>query len=183
MKNFTLKIIALFLLCGYILSNAGCDLVEKLEPKDFVEVFENKIINKDWIVDSIKYTRTSEIGAFIYDSVKTVGKMRFKKHEDVANVVGIGPTQGLMFHTYLKDGITKTDTNAWNPHNSGTTIPYFDISYVSVFPYINYELGYKVIYDIKEVSDNKFHLVRYERIQYNNGQYDGYLRSVIKMHN
>lgn len=181
MKTYVYACVAFFfIVCIF----SGCDLAEKLEPKDFVEVFYDKMAEKEWTVDSIRYTRYDAKGSLEYDNIRPVGKMIFYPAERLpANLKPdvVGTYMGVMFHTYTDKGIQRTDTTAWQPKNSGTTIPYISLHHP------NYQAGPGVftetIYDIKEVTDNSFVFIRDERIVDDRiGQYQGTLRSAYKMH-
>ena len=87
-----------------------------------------------------------------------------------------------MVHTYVKTGVTVVDKKAYRLKNSGTEIKYLEItekpSNVVSFNGID-----PVIFDIQQLDKNTYHLYRYEHLQdIRTGQWQGYLRSVIKMH-
>ena len=181
MKAYIYPCIALLAILSAFL---GCDLVEKLEPKSFVDVFYGKMAEKEWIVDSIHFTRRDAQGALAYDTAMPVGKMIFYPAEKLPAGLKpgtVGTYMGVLFHTYTDKGRQRTDTTAWRWKGSGTTVTYLSLHYP------NYQAGpgifTETIYDIKEVTDKSFVFIRDERIVDDRiGQYQGTLRSAYKMH-
>ncbi len=181
MKKLTIKIIALFLFSGYVLSNASCDLVEKLEPKDFEEIFLDKIVDKEWNVDTIKYTRIDQFGKLVYDSIAPQGKILIKRPGDASiTTPGLGMFMSVMYHTYSKNNAEVTDTLVYETKFSGTSVGYIDFISTYYPQYPTYAQGLKTTYDVKQVDNNKFHLERNETVLdgFNNV---GSLRSVYKL--
>lgn len=157
-------------------------LIDSIEPKSFVDKFYDKTLNHQWTVDSIRYTKYDESKKLISDEIKPVGKMVFEKPIEESNNAILYYGQGYMTHTYTQNGQTVIDKNAYRLKNSGTEIKYLELYYKPATA-ISYNGIESIIYDVQLIDKNTYHLYRYEHLQdIKTGQWQGYLRSVIKMH-
>ncbi len=179
MKAISFSFLALLIAFNFI----SCKkLIDSIEPKSFVDKFYDQTLVHEWTVDSIRYTKYDESKKLISDDIRTVGKIVFQKPIESQSDPILYYGQGYMVHTYVKTGVTVVDKKAYRLKNSGTEIKYLEItekpSNVVSFNGID-----PVIFDIQQLDKNTYHLYRYEHLQdIRTGQWQGYLRSVIKMH-
>jgi len=179
MKAISYSLLILFI----ALSLTSCKkLIDSIEPKDFVEKFYDQTLSHEWTVDSVRYTKYNESKILISDDIRTVGKIVFQKPIEAHNDPALNYGQGYMTHTYVQSGATVIDKKAYRLKNSGTEIKYLEITEkpanIASFKGID-----AVIFDIQKLDKNTYHLYRYEHLQDSRtGQWQGYLRSIIKMH-
>ncbi|MBC7744741.1 MAG: hypothetical protein H7096_06525 [Flavobacterium sp.] len=177
-----LKLLAIGCIATVSLITSSCEKLKNLEPKSFADKFEGKIAG-EWTVDSIKYSSFDVSKHQISEQIMPVGKITFMKTDD-SHGDDLRAAQGYMYHSYLKNGITITDTTAYSydvNNGSDLEVKYFKIhnrgtdrTFIS---------SPTVIFDIKEVSKSLFKIERFERlVDMTNGQEKGFLRSVFKMH-
>ncbi len=179
MKNISIPLLMILIALNF----TSCKkLIDSIEPKSFVEKFYDKTLNHEWIVDSIRYTKFDESKKLISDDIRTVGKIIFQKPIQTESDPALYYGQGYMIHTYMQNGASVVDKKAYRLKNSGTEIKYLEITEKptnsATFKGFN-----EVIFDIQQLDKNNYNLYRYEHLQdIRNGQWQGYLRSVIKMH-
>lgn len=157
-------------------------LIESIEPKSFVDKYYDQTLNHEWTVDSIRYTKFDESKKLVSDEIKPVGKMVFEKPIEESNNAVLSFGQDYMTHTFTQNGQTIVEKNAYRLKNSGTEIKYLELYYkpATATSYIGVQ---SIIYDVQLIDKNNYHLYRYEHLQdIKTGQWQGYLRSVIKMH-
>lgn len=157
-------------------------LIDSIEPKSFVDKFYDQTLNHEWTVDSVRYTKYDESKKLISDDIRTVGKIVFQKPIEKQDDPILYYGQGYMIHTYIKGGSSIVDKKAYRLKNSGTEIKYLEIMEkpINVASFKGMDA---VIFDIQQLDKNVYHLYRYEHLQdIKTGQWQGYLRTVIKMH-
>ena len=157
-------------------------LIDSIEPKSFVDKYYDLTLSHEWTVDSIRYTKFDESKKLISDESKPVGKMVFDKPIEESNNAILTYGQGYMTHTYTQNGQTVVEKNAYRLKNSGTEIKYLELYYkpANVASYSGVQ---SIIFDVQSINKTTYHLYRYEHLQdIRTGQWQGYLRSVIKMH-
>ena len=173
----------LVLMLVIVLSLLSCKkLIDSIEPKSFVDKYYDLTLKHEWIVDSIRYTKFDEAKKMVSDEIKPVGKMIFEKPIEESNNPILTYGQGYMTHTYTQNGQTIVDKKAYRLKNSGTEIKYLEL-YVKPAAATSYSGVQSIIYDVQLIDKNSYYLYRYEHLQdTRTGQWQGYLRSVIKMH-
>lgn len=177
------KIVALLFILVIGAGLVSCKkLIESIEPKSFVEKYYDQTLNHEWVVDSIRYTKFDESKKQISDEIKSVGKMVFEKPIEQQNDPVLSYGQGYMTHTYTMGGQTVIEKNAYRLKNSGTEIKYLEL-YFKPTAAPSFQGIESIIFDVQLINKNTYHLYRYEHLQdIKTGQWQGYLRSVIKMH-
>lgn len=179
MKAISYSLLALLI----ALNLTSCKkLIDSIEPKSFVDKFYDQTLNHEWTVDSIRYTKYDEGKKLISDDIRAVGKLVFQKPIATQDDPALYYGQGYITHTYVQGGTTVVDKKAYRLKNSGTEIKYLEITEKPTNA--NSFKGFDaVIFDIQQLDKNTYHLYRYEHLQdIRTGQWQGYLRSVIKMH-
>lgn len=178
--KITIYFLSLFVLLIHLTSCKK--LIDSIEPKSFVDKYYDQTLNYEWVVDSIRYTKFDESKKLISDESKPVGKMVFDKPIEESNNAVLSFGQGYMTHTYTQNGQIVVEKNAYRLKNSGTEIKYLELYYKAATA-TSYSGVQSIIYDVQLINKNTYHLYRYEHLQDSKtGQWQGYLRSVIKMH-
>ncbi len=179
MKSILMLLIAASLLI------CGCDnLLDAVQPEMSVDDFLNKVVDKTWIVDSIRVTKYSPIDkTVVSDTNLPTGTMLFQNPEAKDRSTLLGPNRAFLIHTFMVDAQSKTDTVAWTYDlNSDVRVAYVQFLYAAKDGDY-YGSGGKVIYNITECSKSKFRFYRYEALMdAKTGQHQGFLESVYVMH-